>query len=139
MYRSGLVVVFEIPDQIIEHAACIILVTAVIVLISGGPHHNCRAVFQTLKCGDGTVHGQILEVCLCTSVVHQRMGLQVCLCHHIQTIFVTQVIQVLVVAVVGGTDRVQVVLLHDRNVLFLCLMRYIFAVYRVCVMAVCSL
>ena len=67
------------------------------------------------------------------------MGFQVGLSHHVQPVLITQIIEILVVAVVGGTDRVQVVLLHELYILLLGLQGNIFAIYRVGIVAVGSL
>ncbi len=70
-------------------------------------------------------------------VAHNRMGLQISFCHHIKPVFVTQPVQILIIAVMGCTNRIQVILLHKQNIFFLCFMRYIFAVYWIGIMAVC--
>lgn len=46
------------------------------------------------------------------------MTFHVCLCHHVKTIGITQPIEIVVIAVVRGTDRVQIVLFHQCNIFF---------------------
>ena len=104
MNRSCTVVVLEVPDQIIEHAICIRSTAAVIIFVSGWPHNDGSAVFQSVECGNRTIHCQVLEVYLFFSLIHQCMRFQVGLTHHVNTVFITQIIQILVVAVVRGTQ-----------------------------------
>ena len=104
MNRSCTVVVLEVPNQVIEHTVCIRSTAAVVVLVSGGPHNDGSTVFQSVECGNRTIHCQVLEVCLFFSLIHQCMRFQVGLTHHVNTVFITQIIQILVVAVVRGTQ-----------------------------------
>ena len=136
VHRTGGIVVLEVPDQIIEHVVGIVGVALVVVLVAGGPGHDGADVLQTMEGGDRAVHSQLLEEHLLALVVHQLVRLQVGLGHHVQTVLVAQIVQIVVVGVVRGTDGVEVVLLHQLNVLLHDLLAHGLAVHGVGVVAV---
>ena len=76
---------------------------------------------------------------LVVPLIHQRMRFNIRLCHDIQTVLVTQIVQIFIVAVMRCAERIEVVLFHRLNILPHRLFRHIFPVYRVCVVPVCSL
>ena len=114
--RPGGVVVLVIPDQVIEHIVRVAGIARVIVLVAGGPADDGGHVLQTVEGGHGTVHGQLLEGLLLGLVVHELMGLQVGLGHHVQAVLVAQIVQIVVVGVVRGPHGVDVVALHQLHV-----------------------
>ena len=64
------------------------------------------------------------------------MTFRICLAHHIQAILVAEVIEVLIIRIVRGTDCVQVPFLHQLDVFLISFLRHIFAAKWVGIVAV---
>ena len=64
------------------------------------------------------------------------MTFRICLAHHIQAILIAEVIEVFVVRIVRGTDRVEVPCLHHLDVFLIDFLRHIFASERIGIVAV---
>ena len=115
--RTSGVVLLEIPDHIPEHSAGCIGVTGVGHFVSDRPGHDGGVVLQPLIGGLSSVHGQLVKSGLVVVVVHQSVRLHIGLAHDVHSVLIAQPVQVGIIAVVGGTDRIDVVLLHKEDVL----------------------
>ena len=137
--RAGRVVIFEVPDHISVQSIGMIRVTCINHFISDRPYHNCRVILQSLVCSFCSVQTKLIEQSLRTAVSHNRVAFHVRLCNHVKSILITQPIQILIITIVGSTDCVQVVLLHQLHILKLSCLRHSFSVNRICIMPVGSL
>ena len=137
--RARGVMVLEIPDRVIEHAFRIVLVAGIITFVAGRPADVRCDVLQTLERCRRAVKHHLLEEGLLRlpCLILHLVGFLVRLGHYIQAVFVAEIVKIIVVRVMRGTDGVDIVLLHQLNIRRVYLVRDIFAVYRIGVVAVC--
>ncbi len=116
--RTRRIMLLEIPDHIAEQAVCIARIAGVFHFVSDRPCNDRRIVFQSLECGLRAVEAELIEQSHLPVVVavHQRVAFHICFRHHIQAVIVAEPVEIAVIAVMRGADRVDVVLLHDADV-----------------------
>ena len=91
------------------------------------------------------VHAHLIEQSLETVIVLpviykiDGVGFHIRLTHHIESILIAEPVQIIVIAVVGCTDRIDVILFHHHYVFQIHILRNHPSVERICVMTVCSL
>ena len=135
MNRAGQIAVLEEP-----HCAREDIVAAVAViahLVADGPCHNRCLILQRLIGRVLAVKQDRIQIVINVVVLaHDRVTFRICLAHHIQAILVAEVIEVFVVRIVRGTDRVEVPCLHHLDVFLIDFLRHIFASERIGIVAV---
>ena len=128
MYRSGLVAVVIISNQLRENIIAVfhrleavgILQLWIPCLVGDGPHNDRGLILQCMERGRCPVFqcylGEILRHRI--DLINQRVRFNVGFCHHVQAVFVAEIIEVFIVSIVRSTNRIDVILFHQTDVLF---------------------
>ena len=144
VYRSCRVIVLEIPDHISVQTACCIRIRSISHLITNRPHDNGRIVSQMFICCLCTVHSHLIEQCLQSVVVLpviyqiNGMAFHIGFTHHIESVFIAQPVQIIVIAVMRCSDCIQVILFHQGYIFQIGLLRNHSSMERIRIMTVCT-
>ena len=123
----------DLFDRLLDHLGLI----GTSALISERPHHNGGTVLFDIHMGVQPVAYGYLQMPSHLIGIN-AVGFHVALCHHHQSVFIAEIIQILIVGIMGGTDGIDIELLHQLNVLLIQLTGHIAPRFGVVVMPVRS-
>ena len=118
---SGLLILTWTRRIISLHEVIGILeILSITCLITKTPHNDTGVILQHINVMALTLNVHIVETRILTQrflAITHSVALNVCLCCHIDTIFITQLIPTWVIGIVRSTHSIHVQLLHYLNVL----------------------